>query len=226
MIIPTLDVDLWSDEQLRDPYPCYRELRNLGPVVYIPRHDLYAVTRYDDVKAVLGDWEAFSSAQGPVFNDTLNPQFNGSLLGSDPPNHTHFRKVLERPLAPGKLKDVRGQIHTMIAEIVGAAVDRRSVEAVSELSVQLPVRLVAELVGLPSEGRDRMLDWAAAAFNAFAPAGTPRVDAAIKELEDMTSYFFDETLSSASCREAGRRVSTKQSRPARSRASNFPGSCR
>jgi hypothetical protein len=46
MTIPSLDIDFYSDEVIRAPYPIYEQMREIGPVVYLPRHDLYALPRY------------------------------------------------------------------------------------------------------------------------------------------------------------------------------------
>lgn len=46
---PASDVDLYTPGARADPYPPYRELRDLGPVAHLPRHDLYALPRYQDV---------------------------------------------------------------------------------------------------------------------------------------------------------------------------------
>lgn len=62
--IPVSDVDLYTEQARIDPYPIYSQLRSLGPVVYLSRYDLYALPRYDEVRAALMDWETFSSARG------------------------------------------------------------------------------------------------------------------------------------------------------------------
>jgi len=62
--IPSIDIDLWSDDVLANPYPAYAELRDLGPVVYDAERDVYILSRYDDVRAAVQDWERFSSASG------------------------------------------------------------------------------------------------------------------------------------------------------------------
>ena len=186
---PSLDIDLWSDDVLADPYPAWRQLRDLGPVVFLPRYDLYAITRYDDVKATLQDWATFSSAQGVAFNEPLNEGLAGSLIGSDPPDHLHYRSILERPLTASELRPVHNQIREMAADIVAGLAGRSSVEAVLELASPIPLGLVRELVGLPDEGQDRMLEWAAAGFNALAPIGTPRVAEGFAALEEWTRVF-------------------------------------
>jgi cytochrome P450 len=191
---PASSLDLWSDELLASPFCAYRELRNLAPVVHLVRHDLYAITRYDDVKRVLEDWRTFSSAAGVGFNEQINELIAGSLVGSDPPRHEHYRSILERPLSATDLKAVRERVRELAAGLVKRLVGRESVEVVAELASYLPVTLVAELVGLPPEGRERMLEWAAGAFNALAPVGVPRVEQGMAQMGNMQEYFADPAL--------------------------------
>ena len=66
--VPVSDVDLFTPEARVDPYPIYEELRALGPVVHLSRYDLYALARYEQVRAALMDWKTFTSARG-VFVD-------------------------------------------------------------------------------------------------------------------------------------------------------------
>jgi cytochrome P450 len=54
-MIPSSDVDLYGQQTLLDPYEKYRALRDAGPVVWLSRLNVYAVSRYDDVRRVLGD---------------------------------------------------------------------------------------------------------------------------------------------------------------------------
>jgi cytochrome P450 len=152
------------------------------------------LTRYKEVKECLSDWETFSSAQGVSFNDNLNEGLAGSLVGSDPPEHRHYRKILEKPLLPNGLAGVRSKIRDMANGIVANAKAKGTVEAVSDISSQLPIKLVAELVGLPAEGQSKMLHWASQGFNTFAPEGTPRVEQGIADIAEMTAFFTDPTL--------------------------------
>lgn len=191
---PASSVDLWSDDVLVSPFAVYRELRDLAPVVHLVRHDLYAITRYQDVKRVLEDWRTFSSAAGVGFNEPMNELIAGSLVGSDPPRHQHYRSILERPLSATDLKAVRERIRELAAGLVKRLLGRKSVEVVSELASYLPVTLVAELVGLPPEGRERMLEWAAGAFNALAPVGVARVKEGMAQMGNMQEYFADPQL--------------------------------
>src|SRR2546423_12726514 len=102
---PVCDLDLWSDEVLLEPWAHYRAIRDLAPAVYLERYNLYAVGRYDGVRAVVHDWEAFTSAEGVAFNDLMNEAEIGTSAGSDPPQHGVIRGLLSERL---RLADVRG----------------------------------------------------------------------------------------------------------------------
>ena len=63
--LPTSQIDLFADATLADPYAEYAELRDLGPAVWMERHQAWAVPRYAEIRAVARDHEAFSSAPNP-----------------------------------------------------------------------------------------------------------------------------------------------------------------
>src|SRR5262245_23524416 len=93
---PDTDLDLFSAEVLYDPFPHYRTLRDLGPVVYLAKYGMYGLFRYDQVRAGLSDWRTFSSAPGIAFNSAVNEQIAGqSVLAMDPPQHSAVRKVFD-----------------------------------------------------------------------------------------------------------------------------------
>ena len=62
--IPVVDYDPFSTEFFEDPQPMHEKLREAGPVVWLGRYSAYAVARYAEVKAVLGDPTTFCSGRG------------------------------------------------------------------------------------------------------------------------------------------------------------------
>ncbi|SCD75047.1 hypothetical protein GA0115239_107311 [Streptomyces sp. BpilaLS-43] len=74
---PTIDVDPYTESARIDPYDVYAELRALGPVVYLSRHGLHALPRYDEVRAALMDWQTFSSARGVFVDPEVNARLGG-----------------------------------------------------------------------------------------------------------------------------------------------------
>jgi len=105
--IPTYDADLHADDALAEPHGHYRTLRDLGPVVWLEAHGVYAVARYEDVRAVLADPETFCSGQGVGLNDVLNEIGRGTTLMSDGDDHRRLRSVIGQPLTPKAFAELR-----------------------------------------------------------------------------------------------------------------------
>ena len=100
--VPELDVDLFTDEALLDPYPHYQRMRALGPVVCLPRYNAYALSRFDTVKAVSRQTDAFISGKGVFLNDEFNAALQGVTLCSDGHQHDVQRKIIIAPLEIGR----------------------------------------------------------------------------------------------------------------------------
>jgi cytochrome P450 len=166
---PASDVDIYADEHIIEPYGAYRELRDAGPIVWMNRYQAWAVARYENVREVLKDFDTFSSGRGVALNDPLNEVAKGTTLGSDPPEHDEYRDIVAHSLTPRALAERRGAIEEQANRLVESLVERGSFDAVTDLAQVLPLSVVPEFIGLPQQGRDRMLDWASATFNALGP---------------------------------------------------------
>ena len=104
------DIDPFSREFLADPYPYHEQLRELGPIVRLPRYDVWAATRYEQVGAILNNWEIFGSGGGvglANFHKEGNWRPPSLLLETDPPTHTRARTVMNRAVAPKLLRELR-----------------------------------------------------------------------------------------------------------------------
>lgn len=167
--IAAADVDLFCDESLRDPFPDYRKLRDAGPVVHLADLNLYAVARFADVRQALRDSDALRSGEGVGFNDVFNAPKGNNVIQSDDDLHRRLRAAVVRPLGRAQLSDVRPRLKAMMVERIASLQGAGEFDAMRQLASFLPVEAVAHLVGLPPEGRERMLDWAAATFNAIGP---------------------------------------------------------
>jgi cytochrome P450 len=167
MIAPASDIDIYSEDVRADPWPHYKALRDAGPVVHLTNNDLFAISRFKDVKAALGNWKTFSSAKGVSANEERNANVSGGVLESDDPVHAQLRSFLQGPLLPGNLKKLELRFQQSADELVDRLFAQQRFDAVSELAHHLPVNIVSELVGLPEEGRANMLDWASASFDSM-----------------------------------------------------------
>jgi cytochrome P450 len=190
---PTSDVDLFSEENLLDPYPIYERLREQSGAVWLSQIEMFILTRFADVQGALADWQSFTSAKGVMMNDRMNDTLQGIVLCSDDPEHAAMRKVLIAPLLPRELKALTDKITNEAEALVDRLVARKSFNAATEFAQYLPVTIVSELVGLPEEGRERMLDWAAANFDCFGPMNQRTLDA-FPTVEEMVTYAFTECV--------------------------------
>ncbi|MCP9990416.1 hypothetical protein LUX09_07780 [Streptomyces albogriseolus] len=165
---PTSDVDLFADEVVLDPYPVYADLRERGPVVHLPRNDVYALTRYDVIRGALADWESFSSTS-IAFNPMANEALTGTSLASDPPVHTQLRATLTENLSPRALRGLKGSITAKADALVAELVEKGSFEAIDALARAFPLEVVADLIGFTGEVRANMLHWGQAAMQVLGP---------------------------------------------------------
>jgi cytochrome P450 len=186
-VTPTYNVDLYAADALADPYEHYRKLRDLGPVVWLEAHDVHVVARDAEVRTVLEHPETFCSGQGVGLNDFINEGGRGTTLMSDGAQHRRLRSVIGQPLTPKALAELRPDADRLATELVDDLVTRGRFDAVTDLAEVLPASWVPDLLGWPAEGRDRLLDWAAATFDCLGPLNE-RVVAAGEDLLAMSAY--------------------------------------
>jgi cytochrome P450 len=167
--VPQFDIDLFSDENLIDPYPIYARFREAGPVVYLPQIDAYVLSRYDDVRAGLGNHDAFISGRGVGLTDAGNATRKGVIIASDNPLHDQLRAVLSERLSPRAMNKIKAEIAQKADDLVASVVVKTSFDAVRDLAQAFPLTIVCDLIGLPPGDRMRLLEWANAGFNLWGP---------------------------------------------------------
>jgi hypothetical protein len=172
MPIPVSDIDPFSPAYLADPYPAQAALRDLGPVVHLAAHDVLAVARHAEVKAVLDDWRAFSSARGVGIQDFARekPWRPPSLvLETDPPLHDRTRAVQARVLSPAAIARLRPRFTEVAEALVAGLLEKGEIDAIPELAEAYPLAVFPEAMGMPEENRRHLLPWGNMVFNSFGP---------------------------------------------------------
>jgi cytochrome P450 len=165
-----LDLDLYDDAALRDPHPLYRRIRDAGAAVWLPAHGVHALGRFEDVRAALRADAVLVSGRGVALNEFVNGLPSHTTLASDGELHRARRSVLMKPMMPSALPAVRATVERLAHELVAELAARPSFDGIADFARRLPVAVVSHLVGLPEEGRERMLEWASATFDALGPA--------------------------------------------------------
>src|SRR3954471_4063796 len=124
--VVTSDLDPFSPEFRSDPFTPYAELRELGPIVWLQRHGIWVVSRYDRGREVLSDWKRFSNAGGGGIKNYFleKPWRQPSLiLEVDPPAHQRTRKVFMDVLSPARLQCLRPAFEAFAEQLIDEALE-------------------------------------------------------------------------------------------------------
>ena len=165
-------IDPFSREFLTDPYPFHEQLREAGPVVRLDRYDVWAMARYEEVRAGLMDWETFCSAAGVGLSDFRKEmpwRPPSIILEADPPLHTRTRAVLTRILSAAAMKKLWTTFERDAVELVDRLVEREAFDGIRDVAEVYPLKVFPDAVGLAEEGRENLLPYGNMAFNAFGP---------------------------------------------------------
>jgi hypothetical protein len=169
---PVLGVDPFADEFLADPFAAHAVLRDAGPVVWLERYRVWAMARHTEVQDALRDWETFCSSAGVGLSDfRKEPPWRppSLLLEADPPEHSRARKAVARALSPRTVRDLRGDFALAAGELVSELLARGTVDGVTDIAEEFPLRVFPRAVGLTGDCGQQLLAYGNMAFNAFGP---------------------------------------------------------
>jgi cytochrome P450 len=166
---PVTDVDLFDDAILLDPYDTYTALRGAGPAVWSTKHNIWILSRFADVKEALRDNETYISGKGVGLYQPANEAMQGTVIASDPPEHTVLRRVLADRMSPRVMRATQSDVEKAAKDLVDRLMEKGSFDAVPDLAERFPLMVAADLIGLPGDDHGKLLAWADAGFNTFGP---------------------------------------------------------
>jgi cytochrome P450 len=177
----TAGYDPWDPSVHRDPYPAYRWLRREAPRYRHEDLGFTVLSRHRDVTAALRDPARLSSADGVG----LVPQEGLVLVGEDPPEHTRRRRLASRAFTRPALARHAEAVEAVISRLVDAALERGTVDVVSEIGDPLTLEVLTGVLGIPLEEPDAMLAQTRAIFAAISArtAGDLPTDLAVLNLD-------------------------------------------
>ena len=167
--VPVYKPDIYSVNAIVNPYPHYRRLRDLGPIVWLTKHKVYALPRYAESRAVLLDDKTFLSGHGVALNRIANRISRGTTLNSDGVEHDQRRKLLAHRLLPRSLRAISAGVDATAAAVVAAALNKGEIDGVNDLAAALPLAVVPDLIGWPRDQRDHLIEWGGATFDVLGP---------------------------------------------------------
>ncbi len=182
--------DPWDPEVLEDPYPHYARLRADHPVYHVEEHDIWVVSRYADLVSAARNVEVFSSNQGNSYERRPVPM----LVGLDPPEHTRVRRLVARHWTPRAINLLAPRIERLCSEILDRALgdagpgDEVALDALVDVAEPLPVTLIAEIMGIPTEDWADFRRWSDATVDQMAGPPTEENELLIVEF---AMYFVE-----------------------------------
>ncbi|MGI8333058.1 cytochrome P450 [Actinomadura scrupuli] len=161
------DVDIDND-----PYPTWRRLRDEAPLYRNQELDFFALSRWDDVKPALADWKTYRSGRGTVLEIIragveIPP---GILLFEDPPIHDAHRALLARVFTPRRMLGLEPLVRGYCTSALDALVGRDEFDIIGEFGVEIPLRTIGFLFGIPEADQ---IAYRQRTDDALATDGTP-----------------------------------------------------
>jgi cytochrome P450 len=159
--VDLLDHDLFADHE---PWEVFEHLQREAPVYFHPEpggRGFWALTKYDDVLSVVRDARTFSSQIGGAATiedlpqDVLEARRN--LLEYDPPLHGRYRRLISRRFTPGAVAVYEDWLRTLIAGLLERLRSGEEFDFVHELAAQIPIRVLAHVLGLSDEDLPRLI---------------------------------------------------------------------
>ena len=151
-----MQVDLLDgDWYATDPWPGYAWLRQQPGLWYDEKNAHYAVARHADVLEVSKSPQRFCSGQG------FRPRYNGdqSMISQDDPRHNRQRRLVSKGFTPKQVAGMEAHCRQIVTELIDAVAADGACDFVQDLAVPLPMIVIAELLGVRVEDRDRLQRW-------------------------------------------------------------------
>ena len=160
---------------------------------------IWFVTRYDDVVALLTDNERFvldpklaltpTELEQHIAEIAPDERASENLLAKDGEDHRRLRRLVTKAFTPRIVEQLRPRIQQIADDLIDLVEERGSMELVDDFAFPLPITVIAELLGIPVEDRERFRAWSS---NVVMPALTPEVREIAKRRGDEFIAYLDD----------------------------------
>src|SRR5436190_9943988 len=193
--------DLLSQKVQADPYPVYREMRSKDPVHWSELARAWFLTRYTEVASVLKDNRFSVNGTQQKSNERMGYKLDEAsplrrinkrwMLFVDPPDHTRLRGLVNRAFTPKAVEGLRPKIQELVDGLVDGVQQRGHMDLVHDLGDPLPAKVLAYLLGLPSEDSAVLKPWADVVGMGIVPILAPDVVARINRVILEAGEYFE-----------------------------------
>ena len=199
--------DPYDPEFLADPYPTYAWLRRENPIFHDETWDLTFVARHGDIDSILKDRQRFgrdfrhrldaAEVDQGLYQRIYPPQWptwtsyiRDSFIDLEPPRHTRLRRLVSQAFTRRSSESFRPRLEEEADRILDRALETGSLEVISEFATPIPVRMIADLMGIPEADHPLLLEWSHAIVRVFDERVTPEEgEEAETAIRDFVSYL-------------------------------------
>lgn len=195
-------VDLWDMDafQRQEHHGMLERLRETDPGIHwIDEGDkgpgYWAITRLAHLKEVNRNAEVFSSNRGGTQMSERNRadaverfQNDSIMLTMDPPKHTRYRRIVSRGFTPRMINLLEDYLLNRTDMIIDKVSEQGHADFVNDLSAELPLQAIAEMVGIPLEDRSKIFDWTNTMIGADDPDFVTTHDESIAAYTELFAY--------------------------------------
>ncbi|MBB3086751.1 cytochrome P450 [Geodermatophilus sabuli] len=182
---PAAPLDLTDPAVVADPYPAFARARGVAPVQWHEELGLWLAFTHAESNAVLRDrrlgriWQDREPAER--FGD-FNLIHRNAILEMEPPDHTRLRRLISTAFARGHVERLRPWVEQLAGRLVDELIERSGgsepVDVLSGMAEQLPVDVIAELLGVPEADRPLLRPWSNAIVKMYEYGRTTAVEEA------------------------------------------------
>ena len=173
MSIESFDLYNPPSDFINNVYKYYNLLREKSPI-HKNSDGSYILTRYKDLVGVYRNFKVWSSDKRTEFgakfgSSPLFEHHTTSVVFVDPPDHTRIRKIFQQAFTPKSILGLERNINKLVDSYLVMMHAKKKFDFVSDFSFRLPVDVVCSVLGVPSEDRHLIRDWAHKILGALEP---------------------------------------------------------
>ena len=192
----------FSAHTVQDPYPVYAALRDRAPIHHSRLLNAWLFTRHADVDSILRDHRRFGNdphkgTLSPRQHAMLPPAQEFTLLFLDPPDHTRLRALVNKAFTRRAINALEPRIRAILGSLIDDISDPAGFDLMQAVARPLPAMVIAEMLGVPVQDRDRFKVWSARRARLLEPMITPREREAGRRPRGSSTPIFGRLSSSA-----------------------------
>ena len=175
------------------PFDALSRLRNNAPVHPVQLPGLpraWLLTKHADVRFVSRDTDTFTSSKGNTLVEVEAAPTSALLPGIDPPRHAHYRKLINQGFTVRNVQRLEPHMRQVARDIVADITAKGEFDAVPDISAEMSLQVIADVLGVPAEDRMEVFRWSNAigSLGIEDPDYAPGPEALGKAAAEMFSY--------------------------------------